>query len=209
LRLDGVLGKPALTGLNRKNDREDAMQKKWRWGPAGFTLLELMMGMLLVAVLITLGAGSLKPLWEKYQLQAQAEDLLSTLLLARGEALKRGVRVTACVSRDGIQCESFGDWDQGWLVFEDADSNATRSALESLVQAHGVLPLNLLASGNGPVAHYVSYGANGRSLYASGAFQAGTITLCRSSAEPGTGWKLVINAVGRPRLEKVSLAACP
>ena len=77
------------------------MQQEARFGLAGFTLIELMMGLLLVAVLITFGAGSLKPLWQKYQLQAQAEDLLSSLLLARGEALKRGVRVTACVSKDG------------------------------------------------------------------------------------------------------------
>ena len=169
------------------------MQKKRRFGLAGLTLIELMMGMLLVAVLITLGAGSLRPLWQKYQLQAQAEDLLSSLFLARSEALKRGVRVTACISRDGIQCHSTGDWDQGWLVFEDADGNATRSALELLLQTHGALPLNLLASGNSPVARYVSYAPSGRSLSTSGAFQAGTITLCRSSDEHGQGWKVVIN----------------
>ncbi len=185
------------------------MQQEARFGLAGFTLIELMMGLLLVAVLITFGAGSLKPLWQKYQLQAQAEDLLSSLLLARGEALKRGVRVTACVSKDGTHCQITGGWEQGWLVFEDSDDNATRSALEPLVQTHGVMPLNLLASGNSPVAHYVSYAATGRSLYASGAFQAGTITLCRTSAEPVQGWKLVINAVGKPRLDKASLNTCP
>jgi len=185
------------------------MQQDVRYRLVGFTLIELMMGMLLVAVLITLGAGSLKPLWQKYQLQAQAEDLLSSLFLARGEALKRGVRVTACVSRDGIQCESTGGWEQGWLVFEDTDGNAVRSALEPLLHSHGSLALGVVAYGNSPVKRYVSYAPIGRSLYISGGFQAGTITVCRTSSTPFQGWELVINAVGKPRLNNASLDACP
>jgi type IV fimbrial biogenesis protein FimT len=198
-----------LTGLNRKNDREDVMQQKGRFGLAGFTLIELMMGMLLVAVLITLGAGSLRPLWQKYQLQAQAEDLLSSLFLARSEALKRGVRVTACVSRDGIQCFSTGGWEQGWLVFEDTDGNAVRSSQEPLLHSHGALAFGVVAYGNSPVKRYVSYAPMGRSLYISGGFQAGTITLCRTSSAPLQGWELVINAVGQPRLDKATLKTCP
>ena len=185
------------------------MQQKGRFGLAGFTLIELMMGMLLVAVLITLGAGSLQPLWQKYQLQAQAEDLLSSLFLARGEALKRGVRVTACVSRDGIQCLNTGGWEQGWLVFEDTDGNAVRSSEEPLLQSHGALASGVVAYGNSPVKHYVSYAPMGRSLYITGGFQAGTIRVCRTSSAPLQGWELVINAVGQPRLDNVTLKTCP
>ena len=178
-------------------------------GHEGVSLMELMIAMVMLAVLITLGSGSFKPLIQKYQLQAQGEDLLSSLFLARSEALKRGVRVTACVSDNGVQCQKTGDWNQGWLVFEDTDGNATRSALEPLVQVHMTLPAGIMASGNSQVMHYVSYAPTGRSLQASGAFQAGTITLCRASVEPGQGWKLVINAVGKPRLDRASLDACP
>jgi type IV fimbrial biogenesis protein FimT len=185
------------------------MPQKARWDLAGFTLLELMMGMVLLAVLITLGAGSLRPLWQKYQLQGQAEDLLSSMFLARSEALKRGVRATVCVSKDGVQCQNTGNWEQGWLVFEDTDGNALRSAQEPLLQSHAALALGVVASGNPTVAHYVSYAPTGRSLFITGGFQSGSITMCRTSSTPAQGWKLVINALGQTSLNKVTLTNCP
>ena len=145
---------------------------------------------------------------QKYQLQAQAEDLLSSLALARSEAAQRGVRVTVCVSSDGAHCQSDGDWTQGWLVFEDSDGNALRADAEPVIQVHAALPSGLLASGNSPVVRYVSYAPNRRSQLISGAPQAGTITLCRASAGSTAGWNLVINFVGHARLDAVTLVRC-
>ena len=175
---------------------------------AGWTLLELMLTLMLLGILLTLGAGTLASLRQKYQLQAQAEDLLSTVHLAHSAALQRGVRVTACVSSDGLQCAASGDWSQGWLLFDDADGNALRDAAEPLLSAHAALPEGLQATGNGSMARYVSYGPSGRSLTVTGAFQSGTITLCRTSAQSNAGWRLVINAVGKARLEAATLASC-
>lgn len=183
---------------------KDAVKAQLR----GFTLLELLMATVLLGILLTLGATSLTPLRQKYQLQSQAEDLLSTMFLAHGEALKRGVRVTACVSRDGVYCLGNGDWEQGWLVFEDADGNAIRSETEPLIQVHSAMPRGLLAWGNQNVAYFVSYSPIGRSLLLGGGFQAGTLTLCRASTGAVEGWNLVINAVGKPALDKVSLPSC-
>jgi type IV fimbrial biogenesis protein FimT len=174
----------------------------------GLTLMEFLVVTVLLGVLMTLGASSLTPLRQKYHLQIQSEDLLSSLFLARSEALKRGTRVTACVSMDAVHCQTTGNWDQGWLVFEDTDGNATRAETEPLVLTHVAMPQGLLASGNGPVMHFVSYAPTGRSLLVSGGFQAGTITLCRTSAGVTEGWKLVINAVGKPRLDKATLPSC-
>lgn len=186
-------------GLNRRTLR--GFTRAW-------TLLELLLAMLLLGVLLTLGASTWAPLRQKYQLQAQAEDLLSVVLLARSEALKRGARVTACVSSDGVYCLANGDWTQGWLLFEDTDGNALRADTEPKIAAHAALPSGALATGNSPVARYVSYGPSGRSLTVSGAFQSGTLTLCRASAQSQVGWKLVINAVGKARLEAATLANC-
>jgi hypothetical protein len=46
-------------------------------------------------------------------------------------------------------------------------------------------------------------------LLLNGAFQAGTITFCESGANAKEGWLLVVNAVGRARLDKVLIAICP
>ena len=186
-----------------RKDRRDACRCVRGW-----SLLELLVVLVLLAVLLTLGGTSLTPLRQKYQLQAQAQDLLSTLALARSEAVKRGVRATACVSSDGVYCQSNGNWEQGWLLFEDTDGNALRSDVEALIQVHGALPAGIRARGNSTVARFVSYGPNSRSLQISGAFQSGTITLCRVSALSTMGWNLVINPVGTARLEAATLASC-
>jgi len=55
----------------------------------------------------------------------------------------------------------------------------------------------------------VSFGASGRSLSLNGAFQAGTITTCERGAIAKEGWLLVVNAVGRSRLDKGQIAICP
>lgn len=179
-----------------------------RCAAAGWSLLELLVMLLLLGVLLILGATAWTPVRQKYQLQAQAEDLLSTVVLAHSEALKRGVRVTACVSSDGLQCATSGDWTQGWILFEDADGNASRDAAEPLLSVHAALPEGVQGTGNGTMARYVSYGPNGRSLTVTGAYQFATITLCRTSTQVNSGWKLVINAVGKARLEAATLASC-
>ena len=66
--------------------------------------------------------------------------------------------------------------------------------------------------GNAPVARYVSYGATGRARLISGAFQAGTFTLCPVSASAaGSGAavrQIVLSPTGRPRVVKATLADC-
>jgi type IV fimbrial biogenesis protein FimT len=187
-----------------KNREEQMAQDE-----SGVTLLELLIALMFLALLMGMGVGSFKPLLQKIRLQSQAEDLLAGLFLARSEAIKRGMRVTACVSSDGMHCLSKADWDQGWLIFEDVDGNAIRADSEALIQVHAAMPPTIKASGNSPVSRYVSYAPTGRSLYVSGAFQAGTITLCAVSEQSSNAWDLVINAVGKPRLEKITGGACP
>jgi type IV fimbrial biogenesis protein FimT len=69
-----------------------------------------------------------------------------------------------------------------------------------VLQVQAALPGWMTLQGNATVDRYISYGPQGRSQSTTGAFQAGTVTLC------GTGqahvWRVVINAVGKPRLEK-------
>lgn len=166
----------------------------------GFTLLEALVVMALLGVLLALAAPGVSQLRQKHQMQSQAEQLQAGLLLSRSEALRRQQRVTLCVRGEGEDCATEGTWAQGWLVFVDGNHNAVRDRDEKVLQVQAALPAFLTLRGNATVDRYVSYGADGRSQSTTGAFQAGTLTLC------GTGqahvWRMVINAVGKPRLEK-------
>jgi type IV fimbrial biogenesis protein FimT len=170
--------------------------------PDGFTLLEALVVLALLATLVALAAPSLSGLRQKHQMQSQAEQMLGSLMLARSEALQRQQRVTLCVLGLGVVgggCATEGSWAQGWLVFVDGNDNAVRDSTETVLMVHPALPPFLKLQGNATVNRYVSYGPEGRSQSISGGFQAGTLTLCA----PGQNatWRLVINAVGKPRLE--------
>ncbi|SMP63988.1 hypothetical protein SAMN06295888_11170 [Desulfonatronum zhilinae] len=55
-------------------------------------------------------------------------------------------------------------------------------------------------TGNMPVRNYVSYVANGSTQYVSGAFQPGTLILCRQDR----GVKFILARAGRVRTEKTT-----
>ncbi len=170
----------------------------------GFTLLEVLVVLALLAVLLSLATPSFQAMRQKHQMQSQAEQLQASLLLARSEALRRQQRVTLCVRESlngsGPNCATAGTWSQGWVVFVDGNHNARREASETVLHLHPALPAFLTLQGNATVDRYISYGPQGRSQSTSGAFQAGTLTLCGGGQ--AHVWRVVINAVGKPRLEK-------
>jgi len=73
----------------------------------GFTAIELMVVIAIVAILAALAAPSFTPLIERWRVRQTAESLTSSLYLARSEAIKRG---------GGVALDATGGWDQGWKV---------------------------------------------------------------------------------------------
>lgn len=105
---------------------------------AGFTAIELMVVVSIVAILAALAAPSFTPLIEGWRVRQAAEHLTSTLHYARSEAIKRGGRVAIeklpnntgnCTSATGNR-----DWDCGWFVCEDTNNNGNCNANEPVLQ---------------------------------------------------------------------------
>jgi type IV fimbrial biogenesis protein FimT len=173
---------------------------------AGFTLLEALVVMALLGVMVSLAAPAMSALRQQHQLQAQAEGLLDSLVLARSEALRRQLPVALCARASDSTCDASGVWQQGWLVFADANNNAQRDAGEALIEAHAPVPAAMQLTVTNTAKAYFSYNAEGRSATPNGAFMAGTWRFCRPGS--ASGWQVVSNALGRPRLEKVSQTDC-
>ncbi len=183
----GLLLKPALRGL---------------------TLVETLVVICVLGVLLNVVVPWASTAADSMMLTSQVNTYLSALHLTRSEAIKRNSRMTVCKSADGLSCSEGGGWQQGWIIFHDANHNAEKDEFEVLVHKSPALSSNFQLTGNSNVSNYVSFDATGGTKLASGAFQAGTLTLCRHSPSGGEARKIVINSAGRPRVQKTVVTTC-
>ena len=175
----------------------------------GINLVEAAVTLAVLGVLVGMAAPDMADMVHAQRLGKVTNDVLQQLHLARSEAIKRNTRVALCKSADGIACSETGNWDRGWILFEDANNSGTREAREPLLERLQPVPPGYRLSANAPLSRYVSYSPFGQARLTSNAFQAGTFTVCRASPQPAEGRQIVINAGGRPRVQKVQLAECP
>ena len=174
---------------------------------SGFSLVELLIVLAVVALLLTFAVPSLSGMLQSSRLTAASNALLASMHLARGEAIKRNSRVVLCKSENGLTCSSTGGWEQGWIVFHDLNNNGDRDSGETLIERIPPLPSTVTLTGNSTVAKYVSFMATGATKLIGGGFQAGTLTVCNVPSSAGEARQVVINAVGRPRVQRVAAAS--
>lgn len=99
----------------------------------GFTAIELMVAMIILAVLAAFAAPSFTPIIERWRVRDATEGLTSTLYYARSEAIKRGGNIIIAKSSSDSGCTSSGntDWSCGWHVFFDVNGNGTQDTCNS------------------------------------------------------------------------------
>lgn len=86
----------------------------------GFTLVELMVALLILAVLVVVSAPGLSDLIKNNRMLAQVYAMRAALNGARSEALAQRSSVTFCRSEDGATC-SGSEWNKGYIAFIDSD----------------------------------------------------------------------------------------
>lgn len=175
---------------------------------SGFSLTELAVVSTLASALLGMAIPPMSAMLQTQRIRSSIGSLVSALHFARSEAIKRNGRTVVCKSAAGNGCTKSGGWEQGWIVFHDRNNNAAFDPGELLIQQQGALADGLRLSGNQPVANYVSYSANGSARLVSGAFQAGTITLCPLAGNLAEVRKIVLSGTGRPRTYGGSAADC-
>jgi prepilin-type N-terminal cleavage/methylation domain-containing protein len=89
----------------------------------GFTLIELMITLVIVAIVITVGAPSLNEFIAGQRVRTTASDLMADFAFARAEAIKE--------SRQAIMERlpgATGTWKDGWRICVDLNSNGACNA---------------------------------------------------------------------------------
>ena len=177
-------------------------------GQRGLTLVELVVVMAIFSILAVTGLSWAGTAIKGIQIQFATRMLFSAVVQARNEAVVRNMRVVLCKSSTGQGCSFAGGWDQGWMIFGDANNNAARDSNEPILFVQKRLAGTVRIMGNAAVSNYVSYTGQGNSKSTTGGFQAGTITLCDLTDISAQARKIVITSTGKPHVETATFAEC-
>lgn len=122
----------------------------------GFTLIELMIAIAVLAVLVAIGFPSFQNVMRSNRVATGTNELIAAVSLARTEAIRNNRGSSICGSQSGAACD--GTWTQGWIVWADTDANGVVDAGETVLR---------YVSGNGGVeiagpAGFLHFDARGR-----------------------------------------------
>jgi prepilin-type N-terminal cleavage/methylation domain-containing protein len=103
----------------------------------GFTLYELMITLLIVGIVLSVGIPNFAEFSRNGKITTTANDLHSTFYLARTEATRAKNIITICSSLDPMNATPAcgGQFEDGWIVFEDLDGDIAVDAGESILKA--------------------------------------------------------------------------
>ena len=167
----------------------------------GVTLIELLVTLSVVAIIVAIGVPALRDFFATNHMSAATNDLVTSLHLARSEAVKRETLTRMCPSASWDQpnpdCTDGGNLADGWIVIADPDGDAI------VVQAHEPLPDSIRLDHD--FIDSIDFTSNGQpgNANAGGEFN---ILLCdeRGNRDMGSGiasgrW-INIRGSGRPRI---------
>ncbi len=90
----------------------------------GFTLVELMITVAVVAILAAIAYPSFQTTLRSSRMATTSNELIASLALARSEAVKSTNGAGVCASSDGLTCNGTA-WTDGWLVWSDVNGNGS------------------------------------------------------------------------------------
>lgn len=166
-------------------------------GQSGFTLIEMMVTIAVVAILAALALPSFQQSLRSNRAATATNEMVGALSLARSEAIRNGRGGAICASSNGVACA--GSWSDGWLVWADTDGNSALDAGEAVLRYSQGNPRLTVSNAGGTVA----FDSRGRRVAV--ASQTLTIRPDECGGQP-LQRTLAINASGQITTTK---GACP
>ena len=161
----------------------------------GFTLIELMIVVVIVAVLLAVAGPSFYDTVVRNNVRTQASKIVSSLALARSKAVERNHAVIICASTDSTSAAlptCGGTWMDGWIIFLDQDGNGAPDSGELVRQFDGP-----------PSGYTIKNPIPSISYYPDGTASSSTSTpiyLCPPDKDDSKVWSIEIEATGRPQM---------
>ncbi len=176
---------------------------------SGFTLIELMVTLAVGIVILAIGLPSIMTMVSSNQAAGYANDLVGAIRLARSEAVTRADLVTICPRSSNlatIDCASTlstfsTDWNNGWIVFIDDDSNSAVNTGDTILKVWTILVderSSLVFNSTSPkTILFDSAGGNTSGAQIQFAFK-------KSDCRANQARQITVSIMGRPTLDHVA-----
>ena len=172
-----------------------------RGGTVGHTLVELVAGLAVMAILAAAAGPAFARFLAEQRLLDEARRLSEAILVARSEAIKRNGVVILCTVTSTEACGEADRWHTGWMAFEDRDADGEPGIDDPAVPVvEPAAASGVTIVGNQPVERYLRFTYAGSARLASGALQMGTFTICKRGVR---GYQVVLANTGRTRIERL------
>lgn len=162
---------------------------------SGFTLLELLVTVAVLAILAAIAAPSFSALINSNRLTTQANSMVASLQHARSESIRLNRKVSLCASSDGVNCSGTTTWSR-WITRVDNDG-------EVLSDVSGTAKVKVVAD-----VSAVTFSSDGLARAAGGMLSTAAITLCIDAARPVENARVVSLISGARVLIKKKAENC-
>ncbi len=182
------------------------MNKKMKY--TGFTLIELMITIALVAILLALGVPYFRETITSNKVVAETNNLMASFNLARANAARLNQPVTVCKSADGTACTTAGNWEDGWILFNDLDMDGVVDVGDGdeVLQVNSLLPTGYTLRSTAQFSNRVTFLPQGVVRGAATLDDNSSFRICSPDAsseeDDAKARQVFINITGRTRSQK-------